>query len=357
MALALVYNLFRLVLDALGARRRSERDLHLEILVLRHQLRVLQRRVGRPRWQPSDRLLLTALSQRLPRPAWHTFLVSPQTLLRWHRELVRRKWAWFAARRRCFGRPRLGAELKDLVLRLAGENPRWGYRRIQGELLKLGHHCSHLAVRDILRRHGVSPAPRRARVLWRDFIRQHAEQILAVDFFTVETAWLQRLHVLFFLEIGSRRVHLGGCTAHPSAAWVTQQARNLVWTLQGAGLRSWFLLRDRDAKFPAAFDEVFASQGVRVIRLPYRAPRANAFAERWVGTVRRELLDHLLIVGRRHLERVLREFITHYHEARPHQGLDQRVPHAPRLASSAVGRVVRIDRLGGLLHEYWRAAA
>jgi transposase InsO family protein len=236
-------------------------------------------------------------------------------------------------------------------LRLARENPRWGYRRIQGELIKLGCPCSHLAVRDILRRNGIGPAPQRARIRWRDFIRQYAEQILAVDFFTVETAWLQQLYVLFFFEIGSRRVHLGGCTAHPSAAWVTQQARNLAWSLQAEEVRTRFLLRDRDAKFPPAFDQVFASEGVRVIRIPYRAPRANAFAERWVGTVRRELLDHLLIFGRRHLEFVLREFITHYHEDRPHQGLGQQLPQAAGLpGTSRTGPVIRGDRLGGLLH-------
>ncbi len=356
MVLALLYFLWRLVIGALAGRSRPERDLHMEILVLRHQLRVFQRQVGQPRWRRTDRLLLAGLSRQLPRPAWRSLLITPQTLLRWHRELVRRKWALYASRRRRLGRPRLAPEVRELVLRLARENPRWGYRRLQGELIKLGYRCSHLAVRDILRRHGIGPAPQRARVRWRDFIRQHAEQILAVDFFTVETVWLQQLYVLFFFEIGSRRVHLGGCTAHPSAAWVAQQARNLAWKLQGGELR--FLLRDRDSKLPATFDQVFASEGVQVVRIPYRAPRANAFAERWVGTVRRELLDHLLVFGRLHLEYVLREFITHYHEERPHQGLGQRVPRQPRLPStSETGPVIRRDRLGGLLHEYRRAAA
>ncbi len=204
---------------------------------------------------------------------------------------------------------------------------------------------------------GCPPAPQRARVSWADFLRQHAEQLLATDFFTVETAWLERLHVLFFIEIGSRRVHLAGCTRHPSAGWVVQQARNLAWRLQEEGGCPKFLLRDRDGKFPADFDEVFRSEGMEIIRIPFRAPRANAFAERWVGTIRREALDHLLIFGRRHLEHVLREFVDHYQRARPHQSLDQRAPDTPiHYATQRAGPVVRRDRLSGLIDEYNRAA-
>ncbi len=248
-------------------------------------------------------------------------------------------------------------ELKELVLRFARENSRWGYRRIQGELGKLGWRCSHGTVRLILQRAGLGPAPQRSRITWREFLGQHARELLATDFFTVETAWLERLHVLFFLELGSRRVHYAGCTRYPTTAWVVQQARNLAWKLQEEGQELKFLLRDRDAKFPAAFDAVFRSEGLQIIRLPYRAPRANAVAERWVGTVRREALDHLFILGRRHLDYVLREYVDHYQRARPHQGLDQRVPGEPLQAGiERSGRVVRRDRLGGLIHEYSRAA-
>jgi putative transposase len=306
---------------------------------------------------PPDRLFLAALSRLLPRPAWRSFLVTPETLLRWHRELVRRKWALYA-RRPPRGRPAQSIERQDLIVRLARENPRWGYRRIQGELLKLGCRCSHGTIRNVLRRHGLQPAPRRSHRSWRDFVRQHADQILAVDFFTVETVWLQRLHVLFFIELGSRPVHLAGCTFHPTAEWVVQQARQLAWLLQDGRVQARFLLRDRDSQFTAAFDEVFRSEGVKVIRLPYRSPRANAIAERWVGTVRREVLDHLLIFGCRHLEHVLREFVEHYQEARPHQGLEQRMPgHREPTGVPEAGSVVRHDRLGGLLHEYMREAA
>jgi putative transposase len=354
---ALLYSVLRLLLHALIDRRRPEAELRLELLVLRHQLGVLQRQVKRPHWRPADRLLLAGLSQRLPRPTWPCFLVRPATLLGWHRDLVRRKWALVARRPRC-GRPGLVAERRELILRLARENTRWGYRRIQGELLKLGVRCSHETIRGILRRHGLPPAPLRARTTWRQFLRQQAHQILATDFFTVDTVWFQRLYVLFFIELGSRRVHLAGCAANPSAAWVAQQARQLAWRISDGELRPRFLLRDRDAKFTRAFDEVFRTEGVEVIRLPVRSPVANSFAERWLGTARREVLDHVLIFGRRHLENVLSEFVEHYHKARPHQGLGQRTPSGDiRDQPLTAARIVRRDRLGGLIHEYERAAA
>ena len=356
MSFALLYSLVRFLLDALLTRRQSELRLQAEVLALRHQLRVLERQVRRPRWQPADRLLLTALSRALPRPAWFALLVSPETLLRWHRELIRGKWAAYARRSPHPARAR-PSQLHQLILRLAQENPRWGYRRVQGELLKLGHRCSHLTARRLLRRHALPPAPRRSQRSWREFIRQHADQILATDFFVVNTVWLTRLYVLFFIEIGSRRVHMAGCTYNPTGAWVVQQAGNLVWKLQDGELPAKFLLRDRDAEFSGAFDEVFQSEGVEVIRLPYRSPRANSFAERWVGTARREVLDHLLIFGQHHLARVLDEFIEHYHEARPHQGLGQRRPYEPaEVNPRTYGPVERRDRLGSLLHEYRQAA-
>jgi len=358
MILGLLYSVVRSLVDLLLIGLKSDAALQVEVLALRHQLRVLERQVRRPRFRHGDRLVLAALSRLLPRPAWRSFLVSPETLLRWHRELVGRKWALYARRprrHRAAGRP---AEREELIVRMAQENPGWGYRRIQGELLKLGCRCSHGTVRNVLRRHGLQPAPRRSQRSWREFVRQHADQMLAVDFFTVETVWLQRLHVLFFLEIGSRRVHLAGCTASPTGAWVVQQARQLAWLLQDGHIQARYLLHDRDSKFTAGFDEVFGSEGVEVIHLPYRSPRANAFAERWIGTARRELLDHLLIFGCRHLEHVMREFVEHYQAARPHQGLGQRTPRSrPPTAILNAGPVERRDRLSGVLHEYTRRAA
>ncbi len=357
MLASLLYALARLLIDILVIRSHSEAQLRAEILALRQQLRVLERQLGRPRWSQSDRLLLTALSRCLPRAAWRSFLPRPETLLRWHRELVRRKWAAF--RRRPPRHYRDRTERDGLIVRLARENPRWGYRRIQGELLKLGYRCAHITVRKVLLHHGLAPAPRRGQVSWRQFVRQHADHLLAIDFFTVETVWLRRLQVLFFLEVGSRRIHLVDCTAQPVKAWVVQQARNLAWKLQEGDPVTKFLLRDRDSKFTAAFDQVFRSEGVEVVLSPYRAPRCNAFAERWVGSVRRELLDHMLILGRRHLEGVLREFVQHYHEARPHQGLGQCRPRGPSpalVACDLSAPVVCRERLGGLLKEYRRAA-
>jgi len=180
--------------------------------------------------------------------------------------------------------------------------------------------------------------------------------VLACDFFTIETLFLKMITVLFFIDIGTRRVHLAGCIAHPTAAWVTQQARQLAWTLQEAGAAPRFLIHDRDAKFPPAFDTVFASEGVAVVRTPYRAPNANAYAERWVRSVRAECLDHLLIAGEAHLRRVLTEYVAFYNHARPHQGLEQRCPVAlpPPVRD---GPVRRRERLGGLLHDYYREAA
>ena len=206
--------------------RRTENAKDLEIVVLRHQLRVLRRQVGQPRFRWSDRLLLAAASRHLARETWRAFLVTPQTVLRWHRELVRRKWVRGTGPRP--GRPPLSAATRPLILRFARENPRWGYQRIQGELSKLGLPVSATTIRTLLGRHGLGPAPRRGGVSWRGFLRQQAASVLACDFFTLETVWLKTLYVLFFIELGTRRVHLGNCTANPDGGWLTQQARNLA---------------------------------------------------------------------------------------------------------------------------------
>ena len=284
---------------------------------------------------------------------WQSFPVSPQTLLRWHRELVRRKWTY--RRRRRAGRPRIGGEAATLVLRLARENPRWGYRRIQGELRKLDVRLSATAIRSLLLRHRLAPAPRRTGPSWKEFLACQAAGILACDFFIVETVRLRTLYVLFFIELSSRRVHLADVTAHPCSAWVTQQARNLAMEARLDQTR--FLIRDRDAKFSGPFDEVFRSEGVRVIRTPIRSPKANAFAERFVNTVRRECLDHLLILGERHLRWALREYLRHYNEERPHRGLELETPVPGAARNRSDGAVVCLDRLGGLIHEYRRIAA
>jgi putative transposase len=291
----------------------------------------------------------------MTRSSWSSFVVRPETLLRWHRELVRKKWTY--RRIGQLGRPPIEPDVRDLVVRLGTENPRWGYQRIRGELLKLGIRVSATTVRTILLRAGLDPAPRRAGPTWTQFLRSQAAGIWATDFFTVETIGLKTLYVLFFIELSTRRVHPAGVTAHPDSAWVTQQARNLAIDERLSGVR--FLLRDRDAKFSGPFDALLRAEGVRVIRTPIRAPRANAFAERFVRTVRRKCLDHLLIYGRRHLERVLQAYVAHYDEERPHRGLGLAVPagnRTPQVRRTTPTPVERRDVLGGLIHEYRRAA-
>jgi putative transposase len=356
LVVSLLYLLFRRALAVASLRLRSREFKELEIVVLRHELAVLRRQISRPRLVEPDRVFLAAAGQLLGRAA-HSFFVRPDTLLGWHRQLVRKRWT-HAGRRP--GRPAVSDEIRELVLRLARENPRWGDERIVGELAGVGVSVSATTVAKILRLAGVSPAAARAQLRWRDFLRAHANSIIACDFFTVETLWLGRLYVLFFLELGSRRVHFAGCTANPDGRWATQQARQLAWSLSGRATPARFLIHDRDSKFSRAFDDVFRSEGVEIIRTPLRAPQANAFAERWVGTVRRDCLDWLLISSRRQLERVLRVYFDHYNTHRPHRALRLTAPMpGPRLRLVGPGppdRLHRRDRLGGLIHEYAQAA-
>jgi putative transposase len=320
--------------------------------VLRHQLAILRRQVARPRLTWSDRALIALLAKVVPRQRWSAFLVTPKTILDWHRRLVRRHWTY--AHRRP-GRPVLPAETVELVCRLARENPRWGYLRIVGELRRLGVTVSKTSVATVLARHGLPPAPRREGSTWSEFLQSQAKGILATDFFHVDGVLLRRYYVLFVIEIDSRVVHLLGVTTNPAMAWVTQVARNFAADLEEARRRFRFLIRDRDTKFTASFDAVLSSIGIAAIRTPVRSPKANAFAERWVRTVREECLDHLLVYSRRHLESVLAEYIGHYNQARPHRGL-QLAPPSPCHDTLVTGEVRRHDILGGIIHEYQRAA-
>lgn len=350
-----LYWTLRRLLELVVLLARHEEAKELEILVLRHQLAVLRRQIARPELEIADRALLAALSRVLPRRRWRAFFVQPGTLLGWHRRLVARRWTYGGRG----GRPRRRDELRELVLRLARENSTWGYRRIAGELSRLGITAAPSTVWAILKDAGVDPAPRRAGTSWAAFLRSHAASILACDFFTVETALLKRLYVFFFIELQSRRVHLAGVTANPTACWATRQARNLTMAL-GEGVEHFrFLLHDRDATFSASFDEVFRAEDVEIIRTPIRAPQANAIAERWVGTARRECLDRMLTLSRRHLEATLRVYANHYNGHRPHRAHGMEAP-APRPRLHAVGlgppSVKRRDLLGGLIHEYEIAA-
>jgi transposase InsO family protein len=354
MLASLLYLVLLRLLTLVAPSYRSDDAAQIEILVLRHQLAILRRQVKRPIYPCCDRALLAAASRILPRERWGAFLVRPETLLRWHRSLVARKWT---RPHRRPGRPAIDPKVCKLILQMARENPRWRYVRIKGELGKLGVRSSATSIAMLLRRSGLGPAPRRG-LSWRGFLKAQAAGILACDFFTVETAFLKTLYVLFFIEIGTRRVHVTVSTTNPDSSFVTQQARNLAMSLADEGTQIRFLIRDRDAKFCRSFDDVFASEGIRVIRTPIRAPNANAFAERWIETLRAECLDWLLILGSRHLDRVLRIYVRHYNRRRPHRGLELGVPESigPIEEADGVPAIERRDVLGGLLHEYMRAA-
>ncbi|WP_083788543.1 integrase core domain-containing protein [Frankia sp. EAN1pec] len=335
-------------------RVRGDTAKDVELLVLRHQVAVLRRQVNRPTLEPADRLILAALSRLLPRARWGSFFVTPATVPRWHRELLARQWTY---PRKSPGRPPVRREIRELILRLARENPTWGHRRIHGELVGLGYTVGVATVWRILHRAGVDPAPRRADTSWRTFLSAQASGLLACDFFTVDTVFLQRIHVLFVVEHTTRHVHVLGATKHPTTAWVTQQARNLLMDLDERGHRFRLLIRDRDTKFTASFDAAFAGAGIDVMRTPPQSPKANTIAERWVGTVRRECTDRLLIVSEQHLTSVLSSYAKHFNTHRPRRSLHQHPPDPPPMVTPTPESAVRRTRiLGDMINEYRNAA-
>lgn len=353
MLFAVVYSWFRSLTGRLDSDRLIK-ELLAENMVFRQQLAVLERRNPRPKMRRRDRMFFAALSRILPRDRWEVFPVSPQTLLRWHRELVAKKWTFKAKK---VGRPPIAPELAALIIVMAKNSSDWGCYRVKGELQRLGHRVGVTTIRRILRRAGVPPAPRRGGPTWAEFLRSQADAILAIDFFTVETVFLRTLYVLLYIEVGSRRVRFSPSTPNPTGGFLTQQARNMA---MAGDLEPYsFLIRDRDSKYSGPFDEVFRSEGIRVIRTPIRAPDANAFAERAIRTVKTEATDRMLFTGRRHLDRFLADYESHYNANRPHRGIDLHTPETIGVLPEPVplDRIERRSVLGGLINEYHEKAA
>ena len=355
MTVRLITLSLRQVLRLLLLTCRSSRSKDLELLVLRQELAVLRRQVPHPKTRREERLVLTVLQRFRPLHERLSNLFTPDTLRRWHRELVRRKWD---GPHRIDKRKTIQLKTQLVVWRLSQENPMWGYRRIQGELQKIGIDISATSIRRITapkRR----PGPKRD--TWRQFMRSQASSIIACDLFTVESVKLTTLHVLFFIELHTRRVLIGGVTdGAANLTWATQIVRNLSQAREDRSEPVRFLVHDRDKRFGATFDEVFRAEGIEIVRTRWRAPKANAYAERWIRTARAECLDRVMVLGRRHLEQLLTTYVKHYNEERPHRSLGLEPPGGPqplRALSPEPGGIGRRDRLGGLIHEYYRKAA
>ena len=356
--------IFSVLIGIVSVGRMEESEKDLEILILRHQLDIMKRKEEKPiQASRAEKLTLAVLTARLKgstkRPASKLGdiirIFKPETVLGWHRELVRRKWSY--QRKNKGGRPQTDKEIDELIVRLAKENSNWGYGKIEGELKKLGYEVPWETVRNVLKRHNIEPAPvRNGSIGWRTVMTHYKEQILACDFFVVETITLRTLYVLFFIEVGTRRVHRAGVTANPNHTWVTQQARQIVWELDEREEPLRFLIHDNDKLIPEAFDTVFQTEGMRIMPIPYHTPNANAFAERWVRSVREECLDHILVVNEQHLLRILQEYVEYYNQARPHQGIEQRSP-IPYGSPPTTGTIRRRKVLGGVINDYYRAPA
>ncbi len=347
--------LYRFLASMAGLAVRSGRSKDLEIIVLRHQLAVLGRRDARPAISDDDRSLLGAIAQALPRPQRAGWLVTPETLPRWHRRRIARHWT---QPHRPPGRPSTARSLRRLVIEMATDNPAWGYRRIHGELVGLGHRVGASTVWRILKAHHIDPAPQRSAVTWTQFLRSQAA--VACDFATVDTVTLRRYYLLFFIDVTSREVFFAGVTPNPTGAWTTQAARNLFLRHSDRLTRAKALVRDRGSQFVDSFDEVFRTEGFTILKTPVRTPVANAFAERWIGSLRRELLDRTIIWNRHQLERLIVDYMQHYNEHRPHRSLHQRAPLADENDAGDTPlppiQVIRTTRCDGLMNEYRNAA-
>jgi len=343
----------------------SDRDKDTEILALRHQITVLQRQLGHGKVQfaAEDRAFLAALLTPLPREVLRRLrlLVRSDTVLRWHRDLMKQRHA-NASRPRRPGRPPTLRSIRQLVLRLVRENPSWGYRRVHGELATLGIKIAASTIWEILKQEGIDPAPKRGNTTWAGFLRSQADALLAMDFIETVTLTGQRQYILAAIEHTTRRIRVLGTTAHPTAAWVTQTIKNLAMDLEDTGIKVKYLLRDRDAKYPALIDEVLADADIQTVLTGIRVPRMNSIMERWVLSLRHELLDRTLVWNEQHLRHTLREYEQFYNKHRTHRSLQAAAPlralPEPITEPEQITHldIRRRDRLGGILHEYQHAA-
>ena len=347
--------LYRFLASMARLAVRSGRSKDLEIIVLRHQVAVLGRRDARPVITDDDRSLLGAIAQAVPRPRRTGWLVTPDTLLGWHRRRVARHWT---QPHRPPGRPSTAVALRRLVIEMATNNPTWGYRRIHGELVGLGHRVGASTIWGILKAHRIDPAPQRSTVTWTQFLRSQAA--VACDFATVDTVMLRRYYLLFFIDVTSREVFFAEVTTNPTGPWTTQAARNLFLRHADRLTAARALVRDRGSQFIDSFDDVFRTEGIKILKTPVRTPVANAFAERWIGSLRRELLDRTIIWNRHQLQRLIVDYIQHYNEHRPHRSLDQRPPLADEQGGPGTPpppiQVITTTRCNGLINEYRNAA-
>ena len=364
MILSAIARIFTALLELFRISRMSDHDKDLEILVLRYQLGIADRKLNRTlKPDKSEKLALAVLVTKLKQRTHRTTnelrssgrIFTPRTMMRWHNELVKRKWTY--KKKNKGGRPRINKHLEKLIVRLAQENNRWGYGKIAGELIKLGLVFSESTIRNVLLRNGILPAPvRYGSIGWRHLMDHYKDQILACDFLTVETLFLKTVYIFFFIELKTRRVYLAGVTSHPNGQWVGQQARQFTWELQEHENTFHHLIHDRDSKYTQVFDDVFQSEDIHIIRTPVKAPNANAFAERFVRSLREEILDHVLIINETHLRNVLNEYLAYYNERRPHQGLDQQSP-IPRPSCQPDGKITRRKVLGGIINDYNRVTS
>jgi transposase len=356
MCLRFVFLLITRVATGLRLSRREEMWKTAEILILRHQIGVLQRgQLRRPKLDWADRALLATLLGLIPkaRRKGLRLLVSPDTIVRWHRDIVRRRWAARSMRGRT-GRPTTRRNIQALIRRLARENPGWGYRRIHGELAGLGIKVAASTVWEILKASGINPGRRQTGPTWSQFLRSQAEAILACDFFTVDLLDGTQAYVLAVIEHATRRIRILGITLHPTGKWTTQQARNLIMDLGEQADQARFMIRDRGSNFTTAFDAVLADAGIRTVLCNIQTPRMNAIAERWIGGCRRELLDRTLIWNQAHLRRILSDYETHHNQHRPHRSLYGAAPlkPLPEPVDLDLHRIRRRAQVGGLISEY-----